>query len=95
MAINQETRRESYEETNKKVVTVSHEIFNILLFDGPLTAFQVAALANRPVYTVRPRLTEMLKAGKIKAIGKRWHGGTERNETVFEVLDKQIGLINP
>lgn len=95
MSHSQETRRESYGETNKKVVSVSHEIYNVLLFDGPLTAWEVASLMDRAVYTVRPRLTEMCKAGRIKEVGKRWYQLTQRNETVYEVVDKQLGLMNP
>lgn len=35
------------------------------------------------IYTVRPRITEMVIAGRLKECGTRWHGGTKRTETVF------------
>jgi predicted ArsR family transcriptional regulator len=82
-------------ETYKTVVTVSRDVFNLLLHEGALSAWQVADRMDRNVYTVRPRLTELFKAGKIKEIGKRWCDRTQRHETVWEVVDHQIGLFNP
>lgn len=90
-----ENRRASYRETNKTVVSVMSAVLTVVVMDGPLTAWQIADTLDRNVYTVRPRLTELKAAGKIKEVGTRWCDRTQRPETVWEANDKQLGLFNP
>ena len=90
MEITKETRRQSHEKTNRTVVTVSLEIYNVLFQQGAWTAWELAGITGREVYTIRPRLTELREAGKIKKAGSRWCESTQRNETVWEVVDKQM-----
>lgn len=90
-----ETRRTSYREVNKTVVTVAQEIYALVLNGGPITAWGIADRADRAVYTVRPRLTELKGMGKIKEVGLKWCDRTHRNETVWDVTNKQLGLFNP
>lgn len=40
------------------------------------------------IYTVRPRITELVISGLLEECGLRWHEGTKRNETVFRVIRK-------
>lgn len=91
----EQNRRESYAETNKTVITVSRQIYRLIAMYGPLSAWQVADMCGRAVYTVRPRITELFKAGKISERGRIWCARTERHETTWEVTDKQLGLFNP
>lgn len=93
MSIPKQVRRESYEETNKTVVTVSQTIYESILYNGPASAWQIANALGRQVYTVRPRITELFKAGKIRDCGMRWCEGTKRKETVWEVKNPQLPLI--
>jgi len=92
MTIPQQTRRASYDETNRRLALATREIFNEILMRGPCGAWEIAAATDRMVYTVRPRLTELQKAGRIKAVGTRWHAPTERREAVWDVVDRQVQL---
>lgn len=88
-------RRESLREVNKTVVTVGVEVYNAILQRGPITAWGIANYLDRPVYTIRPRITELKGMGKVKETGTRWCEMTQRPETVWDVVDKQLGLFNP
>lgn len=92
MSLPEQTRRESMLETFRTVVTVTQEIYRAILHGGPLSAWQLSVITRRAVYTIRPRLTELCKSGKIKEAGTRWCENTQRNETVWEVVDHQMRL---
>lgn len=94
MSIPEQTRRESHDETNRTVVTVSKRVYGSILNYGPGGAWEIARRMGRPVYTIRPRITELFKQGKIKDIGTRWCEATQRNETVWDVVDHQLNLLS-
>ena len=78
--ITQETRLESYIITNPK--SIRDNILNIL--DRPMTARQIAdKLGYSHPIIVRPRITELMKQGKIKATDKAYDEVTQRNVAVF------------
>lgn len=93
MSISQETRKESMQETYKSVVKVSTQVYGVLLHAGPLSAWEIAAIMGRMVYTVRPRLSELKDQLWIKEVGTRYCATTNRKEAVWDVCDKQMPLI--
>lgn len=92
MSLPEQTRRESMLETYKTVVTVSQQIYRIVLHKGPISAWDISREMNRDVYTIRPRLTELFHEGKIKDCGTRFEHCTNRLETLWEVVDHQMRL---
>lgn len=85
MEITSETRRESYETTLETADTERAKVFSIIVAAGVdgLTAEEVATKLSKPPYQVRPRITELKKAGRIWAIGKKLSPSTNRNIAVF------------
>ena len=57
------------------------------LIEAVPTARQIAyKLGFSDLNAVKPRLTELRKAGKIKAIGKAYDETTQRNVTVYRAV---------
>lgn len=56
-------------------------VFNCLQACGPKTGSEIAALTGISILTVRPRLSELKRDGKVKASGQRRDG-----ENVFQVV---------
>lgn len=78
--ITKETRREAYE---TRPVTRQEAIL-LALGDKELTARQIAdALGFTDLNAVRPRLTELMDAGKVETCGKRRDSVTGKNVAVF------------
>ena len=83
--ITHQTRRESYEETLKTVSEAKANLLYIIQIHGPKTPFELAAWVNKPVYEVRPRLTELEQAGLLTVTGKKWQPITQRNEAIYSL----------
>jgi len=62
------------------------EVFDLLQRHGELTAWEMASLLGRPVYVVRPRITELSKVGLIRDVGARFHAETQRREAVWGII---------
>jgi predicted ArsR family transcriptional regulator len=71
MNIPHETRRESYERAQETAPRWRDEVLKCLKIYGPMSAFQLAERIGKPVYQVRPRITELYKAGLIADCDKR------------------------
>lgn len=84
MSITEETRRESYYETEQTAPTRRKIIYGCLKQHGPQTADE---LMERLGYTdpnnVRPRLTELKQAGLIEAAGRRTSNRTGKGAAVW------------
>lgn len=89
--IPEETRRESYEKV--QIDTCSRRVYQCVLESGPVGAWAISGRLGWDCYVVRPRLTELHKAGKIKAVGKAWCEKTQRYEATWDVTDKQGELL--
>jgi hypothetical protein len=92
MSIEQETRRESYAEINKTSMSWGRIILNAIRTEGAGSAWQIAQALGRPVYVVRPRLSELKDEGLIKAVGKRWCENTQRREAIWDLVEGQGDL---
>ena len=80
-SLTHQTRREAHE----KVSVADHrmKVLGVILSSSvPLGASQIADALVWDVTSVRPRCTELLKAGQIVAVGKR-KLETGRSEAVF------------
>lgn len=78
--ITMETRLESY----LMRPTRAQEVLDYITEHGPCTARQVMiGLKFSDMNAVRPRLTELLKAGQVQTIGKAVDGNTGKNVAVF------------
>ena len=78
--ITKETRFESFVATEPG--PIQKKILDTL--SEPMTARQIAVrLGYTHPIAVRPRITELMKAGKIVAVGKAYDELTERNVAVF------------
>ncbi len=83
-AITQETRLESYILTDKPKRRA--EILSALTH--PMTARQLAyKLGYRDLNAVKPRLTELVGANKVKVVGKVKDELTGRTVAVYERID--------
>jgi len=88
------TRLESYQSTEPTIGSKQKEIFDLLNERQPLTAWEISDILNRPVYQVRPRLTELEKLKKIRSGGTKFQERTQRKEALYWVLnDGQLRLI--
>lgn len=84
-------RNESYVQIVPKVGPRQLEILK-LLADNPktgATAWEIAEVSGRMIHTVRPRLTELCIMGIIQESGSRWYEKTQRNETIWKLVDNQ------
>lgn len=89
-----QTRAESYQLTKPTIGSKEKAIFDLLNERQPLTAWEISDILNRPVYQVRPRLTELETKKKIRSGGKKFQERTQRKEALYWVLnDGQLRLI--
>lgn len=87
MSITQETRREGYEDSRQKAPKRWQLIYGYLQRHGPSTAEEIRdGLGYKEMNSVRPRITELAKAGLIAATSKR-KSSTGRNTAVWEVVE--------
>ena len=94
MDIPQETRRESYEAAKQDAAARRRVILEILTEHGGMTAREVAGELHRRGITptdernfAAPRLTELYKAGKIHAVGKKICAHSGRSVAVWAVKE--------
>lgn len=88
------TRNESFQNTEPTIGARQKEIIDLLESNQPLTAWEISDILNRPVYQVRPRLTELEKLQKIRAGGTKFQERTQRKESLYWILkDGQLRLI--
>lgn len=59
------------------------------LNDGPLPATLIAKKLKLPITSVRPRLSDLFKAGEIIDTGKRWKNQYDNDETVYRLRDNE------
>jgi hypothetical protein len=89
MSIEEETRQQSFVFAEINSASWREAIYQ-LLREKARTAWEIAELIERPVYVIRPRITELRKEGKIASVGVRWYEPTHRNEAVWDVVDRGI-----
>lgn len=83
-----QTRNESWDRIQSVLSERQAEVYQLLrAAPAGLTAWQIAHKLDRPVYVVRPRLTELKKGVFVHAIGKRFFDGTKRLEAVWKLID--------
>lgn len=90
--ITDETRRESFETIKQNTAARRRVILDILTENGGMTAREVAAELHRRGITptdernfAAPRLSELYKARKIEAIGKKLCAHSGRNVAVWAI----------
>ncbi len=91
MSITKETRRESYHAVKPTVNERQQAVLQILRERGAMTAREVAAELHRRGATptdernfTAPRLTELCRAGLVRAVGKKICDKTGRSVAVWE-----------
>ena len=77
------TRNESYEQTKHEIKSRQEEILDLLKDHSPYTAWEISDILIRPVYQVRPRLTELEKLGLIRSGGTLFQKRTQRKESLY------------
>lgn len=88
MGITFETRREAYEAALPKMGSMEDKVLSILMEYGPQTAEKIMArMHTRNPNNVRPRLTELMKRGLVKATGKKMNRN-KRNVTIWEAVER-------
>lgn len=88
MTITEETRRESNRKTDK--TNRRKQILEIFRQYGELTAREcLKKLHRRDMNYVRPRITELIKLGKLVTCGKKYDRATDRNVTVFKLMEEK------
>lgn len=88
MGVTVETRREAHEFVKPLKHTRQNDIVNAMGTEE-LTAREIALKMGfgEDMNKVRPRLTELEKTGKIKAVAKRYCPVTQRTVAVFKVVE--------
>ena len=93
MSIPKETRRESHQIVKLTLTERQGKVLLILKERGDMTAQEVAAELHRRGITLTdernfaaPRLTELSKAGLVKAVDKKICGKTGRKVSVWAVV---------
>lgn len=90
-------RNESYELTKNDLGSRQIEVLNLLKQHSPYTAWQISDILGRPVYQVRPRLTELEKQGKVMVGGTQFQERTQRKESLYWIVETdstgQLSLI--
>lgn len=83
--IQDETRREAWTEMQTDLGTRRREIFDLFLDNiAGLTAWEASEKLERPVYVVRPRITELSKLGLLSAVGKKRTRFTGKLEALWK-----------
>jgi len=59
---------------------------------GPSTADEAAAYSDVSPFAMRPRFTELLKAGKIEDTGKRRTSSNGKTSAVWRLVNKPVKL---
>ena len=85
-AILEQCQMESYQKTKPDISTRRKEILKALdIFD--MTAREIAYKLNyKDLNAVKPRLTEMVHAGMVEVVGKRFDEMTQRKVSVYRRL---------
>lgn len=90
-------RNESYELTKPEIGSRQKEVLDLLKTHSPYTAWQISDILGRPVYQVRPRLTELERLGLIRSGGTLFQERTQRKESLYWFIDTdksgQLSLI--
>lgn len=82
MSIGTECRLESHLSTDRE----TRQCLVLSVLDRPMTARQVMQrLGYTDLNSVRPRLTELVKLGKVREAGKAYDAVSDRNVTIYEV----------
>lgn len=68
-------------------------VYQVVLRHGPIGAWAISKVLGWDCYVVRPRLTELQKAGRIKPVGKVWCERTQRHEATWEVVTEKNGQL--
>lgn len=76
-------RDESYSMIKQELSSRQLEVLNVLKHRHPLTAWEISDILQRPVYQIRPRLTELEIKGKINVIGLKYQERTRRKESIY------------
>ncbi|MBM4159295.1 MAG: hypothetical protein FJ216_11030 [Ignavibacteria bacterium] len=74
-------KRQSYDRTDRKK---QQDLILEFLNGGKFNAWELAKMSGLLITSVRARLNELQKAGKVKISGIRYYGPTERNISVYE-----------
>lgn len=83
MTIAEDCRKESLEQTDTH--TKRQQVLKVFQDNGALSSWEVARILNWDVYTVRPRITELVQAMRLHEVGKKFYAPTQRNETVYAI----------
>lgn len=80
-------RNNSFEQTKPEIGSRQKEVLDILIEHSPYTAWEISDILGRPVYQVRPRLTELEKQGKVMVGGTKFQERTQRKESLYWVVE--------
>lgn len=84
MSLTESLRNESFDKIRHTLGDRQWEVFILVAHhSNGLSAWQVANLLKRPVYVVRPRLTELRTLGLLHVTGLTFHPETQRRESIW------------
>lgn len=84
MSLSESLRNESFDKIRPTLGDRQWEVFSLVAYHSSgLSAWEVASKLNRPVYVVRPRLTELRKLGLLSVSGLKYHPETDRRESIW------------
>lgn len=84
MNLSESLRNQSFEKIKNSLADRQWEVFILVAnHSNGLSAWQVATLLKRPVYVVRPRLTELRDMGLLQVTDVTYYPGTQRRESIW------------
>lgn len=81
------TSEDAAESMRESAPTLRGMALDILRRDGPATADEVAAKLGKSVLTIRPRVCELAKLGKIEDTGLRGTNSSGRRAVIWQIKD--------
>ncbi len=78
-----QTQLESHEQAKEYAATHRAMCLALLKTVGPLSSVEISEALKLELYTVRPRLTELLQTGQIKIWTHGWNAKTKRWINVY------------
>lgn len=85
MSLSTTNRDQSWAAIQDTLSGRQREVFFLLAELKAASAWDLAKRLKREVYVVRPRITELRKIGLVVEAGVKWHEGTQRNETCWQI----------
>ncbi len=88
-----DAEREAANKIAKRVTGLRRTVLECYYNHGPMTGEQASAVTKEWLYSVKPRITELVRIGLMQDSGQRLLNRRKRRETVWEITEEGINFI--